>query len=367
MFEDFSRLLTSVPQLHSLAVQTFDPDFAFVEAHRWEAALPSHLLSFRFDLTITCPENLPHLELFLPFKSSFWLSRRWIVRCHLRDRGHYFRLFTVPSPISRILYWPDDEIRLDSDSAAAAAAAITIDYPKVTQLELWWNLSKPIQCLCSHVQSVQLYGANDDSDEPIHPDVDQILRSASLKHLIINENLPVSPMRFASALVRSSTRVNRLTCSWNWLHPIVDRKENEWICFLITMRIRQLTVMNNEIFHFNGALIAFCRTFVNVERLTMRLESLDDFLFIVNTLKQLVSLEIDLPCAILTMSTEINEWLREKSSLDNFVVHKQPITLETYKILLWIGSRRASAESEGNEGFDVKHPLIDEHLTQRST
>ncbi|CAF2729678.1 unnamed protein product [Rotaria sp. Silwood2] len=127
----------------------------------------------------------------------------WFVQCRLRDRGRFFRLSTIQSPIITILYWPDGEVLLDS-------TAITV-YPNVTHIELWWNLLKSAQAICLHVRSIQLYGAGNYKDVPVHPNIFVILQNPLIEYIIINDNLPIIHIRFASILSKSSNNIQTLT------------------------------------------------------------------------------------------------------------------------------------------------------------
>jgi hypothetical protein len=326
--------MRSVPQLHSLSVEALNPDLPFLEAHCWEIVLPSNLSSFRFDLTMTSLVNPDHVELLEAFKSQFWLSRGWFVQCHLRDRGRFFRLSTIQSPIITILYWPDDEVLLGTTTTAV--------YSNVTHIELWWNLSKSIHAICPNVRSIQLYDPNNDRDEPIYPDVYDILQLSSLEHLIINNNLPITQIRFASALIKSSNNVHILTCPTRWLRVMLDDKRYEWICLLVTIRIRKLIIIDDETVLSDTDLIALCRTFINLQEIAMKMVSVQDLVFLLNTLGQLTMANIELPNNALETVTDITEWIQENTVLLNFVVRKQVTTLNTCKLILWIGSRHTS-------------------------
>jgi len=343
-----------VPQLHLLSLEALNPDLAFLDAHRWETALPPNLSSFRFDLTMTLPENPDHLQLLEPFKSQFWLSRGWFVQCRLRDRGRFFRLSTIQSPIITFFYWPDDEVLLDSTT--------TTIYPNVTHIDLWWNLSKSTQSICPNVRSIQLYGAGNDKDEPFHPNVCNILQCPSLEHIIINNNLPITQIRFASVLLKSSDHIQMLTCSTRWLHLILESKQYEWICLLITIHIRKLIIADDDMVLSGTDLIAFCRTFINLQEITMKMESTQDLLFLLNTLKQLSMATIKLPRIVLENVTDITKWIQENTILVDFIVHKQVTTLDTCKLILWIGLHRTSNSSETRNDFFLKHPIINQHI-----
>ncbi|CAF1182101.1 unnamed protein product [Rotaria sordida] len=334
-FDEFASFLRNLTELHSLSLEALNPEIDFLEAHRWETVLPSKLSSFRFDLTMTLPNNPNHLELLQSFKSQYWISRSWFVQCHLRDRGRFFRLSTVQSPIITILYWPDDELLLDTTT-------ITV-YPNVTHIELWWNLSKSTQAICPNVCSIQLYGVGNNRDEPIHPNIIDILQNPSLKHIIINNDLPITHSRFVSILEKSSDNIQTLTCSIHWLLFILEeRQQYEWICQLIKMRIRKLIVNNDEIILSNTNLIAFCRTFINLEEITIKMGSKEDLFFLLNTLEKLTMAKIELPCISLAGITDDRKMIEHNTILVNFVIYKQIISLDTSKLILWIGSRRTS-------------------------
>lgn len=326
--------MRTVPQLHSLSVEALNPDLAFLEAHRWETTLPSNLSSFRFDLTMTLPANPNHVELLEPFKSQFWLSRGWIVQCHLRDQGRFFRLSTIKSPIITLLYWPDDEVLLGTTTKAV--------YSNVTHLELWWNLSKPTHAICPNVRSIQLYDGDNDRDESFHPDVYDNLQHSSLEHIIINNNLPITQTRFASVLIKSSNNVDMLTCPTRWLRLMLEDKRYEWICLLVTIRIRKLIIINDDSVLSDIDLIAFCRTFINLQEITTNMVSVQDLFFLLNTLEQLTMTNIELPNNTLEIVTDITKWIQENTILLDFVVRKQVTTLNTCKLILWIGSRHAT-------------------------
>ncbi len=346
-----------MPQLHSLSLEAINPDLAFLEAHRWETIVPPNLISFRFDLTMTLSPNPDHLELLEPFKTQFWLSRGWFVQCHLRDQGRYFRLSTTQSPIITILYWPDDEVLVGSTTTAV--------YSNVTHVELWWNLSKSTQAICPNVRSIQLYGGGgSDQNEPFHPNVCDILQCPSFEHIIINDNLPITQTRFASVLVKSSDNVHMLTCSAHWLHLILEYKQYEWICLLITIRIRKLIIVDGELVLSHTELIAFCRTFINLQEITMKMESAQDLFFLLNILKQLTMATITLPRIALENVTDIVKWIQENTTLVDFIAFTQEITLETCKLNLWIGSRCTSNSLEIRNHLVLKHPIINRYISE---
>ncbi len=328
---------------------------AFLEAHRWETVLPSNLSSFRFDLTMTLPENPNHLELLEPFKSQFWLSRGWFVQCRLRDGGRFFRLSTLQSPIISILHWPDDEVLLGSTTTAV--------YSNVTHIELWWNLSKSTESICPNVRSIQLYGPGNDN-EPFHRNVCDILQCPSLEHIIINDNPPISQVRFASVLLKSSDNVHILTCSTGWLQPILEYKRYEWICLLITIRIRKLIITDGENILSHLDPIAFCRTFINLQEIIVQLESAQDLFLLLNTLGQLTTATLTLPSITLQNVTDITKWIQENTILVDFVARTRAITLDTCKLILWIGSRHISNSSQTRNNLHLKHPIINQYILE---
>lgn len=344
-----------MPQLHSLSIEALNPDLAFLEAHLWEMVLPPNLYSFRFDLTMTLAVNPNHLELLEPFKSQFWLSRGWFVQCRLRDRGRYFRLSTVKSPIITILYWPDDEVLLDSTT--------TTIYSHVIHLELWWNLSKSTEAICPYVRSIQLYGATNNIVEPFHPNVCKILQCSSLEHIFINDNLSISQIRFASVLLKSSDNVHTLTCSIRWLHTMLEDRQYEWICLLITTRIRKL-IINDETELADTDLIAFCRTFINLKEITIKVGSTQAFFFLLNTLEQLTMVNIKLPCTALDNVTDVTQWIQKNTILADFVLRTQAITAGNCKIILWIGSRRISNLSQTRNDYFLKHAITNQYILE---
>ncbi len=345
-----------MPQLHSLSVEALNPDLAFLEAHQWEIALPLQLHSFRFDLTMTLTENPNHLDLLESFKSEFWVSRGWFVQCRLRDRGRYFRLSTVQSPIITVLHWPDDEVLLDSTATAR--------YSNVTHIELWWNLSKSTQSICPNVRSIQLYGARNENNEPFHENICDLLQYPSLEHIIVKNNLPITPSRFASVLAKSSSNVHMLTCSPQWLCSILDDKQYGWICLLITMRIRKLIIATGGAVTKSIDLIAFCRTFINLQEITMDMVSAQDLFFLLNTAKQLTMASITLPKTDVNNITNITQWIQENTILLDFVVHKREIDVYTCKLIFWIGSRRTSNSPRTTNDLYLKHPIINQHISE---
>ncbi|CAF4682647.1 unnamed protein product, partial [Rotaria sp. Silwood2] len=350
IFDNFAWLLRSLTELHSLSLEALNPELEFLQAYRWETVLPSKLFSFRFDITMTLPTNPDHLELLEPFKSQYWISRGWFVQCRLRDRGRFFRLSTIQSPIITILYWPDDEILLDS--------TITAVYSNVTHIELWWNLSKSTQAICPNVRSIQLYGAGNNKDEPVHPNILAILQNPSLEHIIINNNLPITHIRFASILGKSSDNIQTLTCSANWLLLMLEDKQFEWICLLTTMRIRKLIVNADDYIVSNTNLIAFCRTFINLQEITMKMKSKEDFIFLLNTLENLTMANIELPSIALDNITNNMKFIEENTILVDFVIRKQVISLDTCRLILWIGSRRTSNLQQTKSDLYLQHPII---------
>ena len=319
-FDEFSRLLTRLSSLRSLAIEGKTLQVDFLDARRWEETLPKTLRSFRFDLMIIQEDDHPEARLLLEaFKRPFWISRRWFVRCHLRDQGRYTRLSTVHSPTIRTLFWPDDELLLDPTT--------TIVYPRVTDLHLWWNVARSAQVECPRLQSVHLYGATENPEEPIHPEIVELLRIPSLRHLLVEENLPLGQQRFGGLLSQCSSNVDRLTCSTDWLRPILVGKDFERICLLLTLRIRRLTLTGDGF-----DLVAFARTFVNLEELTMKLPSMDQLRFLLNALRRLTKVEVEFPPGIV-------DRIDNETTLDGFLVQKSTNS----RLTLWIGSRRTSS------------------------
>jgi hypothetical protein len=304
---------------------------------------------------MTLPDNPNHIELLERFKSKFWLCRGWFVQCHLRDRGQFFRLSTVQSPIINILYWPDDEVLLGPTT--------TILYSNVTHIELWWNLSKSTQAICPNVRTIRLYGADDGSNEPFHPNVCDILQCPSLEHIIIDDNVPITQERLAAVLAKSSNNVQILTCSTHWLLVLLEDQQYEWICLLLTMRIRKLIVNDDEIVLFGRNVIAFCRTFIHLQEITIKMESTQDLFLLLNTLEQLTMANIELN-VLLDDEIYITKWLQENTILVDFVVRKQITTRNTCKLILWIGSRRASNSSVTTNDLYLKHPIINRYIAK---
>ncbi|CAF2977628.1 unnamed protein product [Rotaria sp. Silwood2] len=103
----------------------------------------------------------------------------------------------------RKYYTTYGEVLLDS-------TAITV-YPNVTHIELWWNLLKSAQAICLHVRSIQLYGSGNYKDVPVHPNIFVILQNPLIEYIIINDNLPIIHIRFASILSKSSNNIQTLT------------------------------------------------------------------------------------------------------------------------------------------------------------
>ncbi|CAF1009097.1 unnamed protein product [Rotaria sp. Silwood1] len=355
VFDDFARLLRSLTELHSLSLEALNPELEFLQARRWETVLPLKLSVFRFDLTMTLPSNPDHLELFEPFKSQYWVSRGWFVQCRLRDRGRFFRLSTIQSPIITILYWPDDEVLLDSST--------TTVYSNVTHIELWWNLSKSTQAICPNVRSIQLYGAGNSKDEPVHRNIFDILQNPSLEHIIINDNLPITHTRFASIFDISSDNIQTLTCSARWLLSMLEHKQYEWICLLTTIRIRKLIINSDDIIVSETNLIAFCRTFINLHEITMKMKSKEDLFFLLNILENLTMANIELPSIAFDNITDNRKLIEENTILVDFVVRKQIISLDTCRLILWIGSRRISNLQRTRSDLYLKHPIIHQHLS----
>ncbi|UJR24781.1 hypothetical protein I4U23_006155 [Adineta vaga] len=357
VFDHFALFLGHTPQLHTLIIEALNPDLPFLEAHRWETILPVNLSSFRFNFAMSLQENPDHLPLFKAFQNNFWISRNWFVRCHLRDHGQYFRLSTTQSSINTILYWPDDEILLDS-------TLIDI-YPHVTHIELWWNLSKSTQSICPHVRSIQFYGANNTEIEPIHPNVCDLLQTPSFQHIIINHNSPISPTRLASLLVKSSDHVHILTCTTDWLHSLFETRDYEWICLLMTMRIRKLILnKESELILSRADLISFTRSFLNLQELTIRLLSTEEMFFILNILRQLTMANIELPNTSLENITDLTEWIQQNTIFHNFTVQKQIIDSNSSKILLWIGSHHDINLLGRNHHLYSNHPIIKEQILE---
>lgn len=342
-------LLRSLSELHSLSLEALNPETDFLKAYQWETALPLKLASFRFDLTMTLPVNPNHVELLEPFKSKFWLSRGWLVQCHLRDQGHYFRLSTVRSPLITILYWPDDEILFDSTTEAI--------YPSVNHVDLWWNLSKPTGARCPNVRSIQFYGAGNNNDEPIHPNVLEMIQYPSFEHIIINDNLPIDHIRFASILGNSSNNINTLTCSARWLMTMFNTKQYEWICLLTTLYIRKLIITSGETIWSDMNLIGLCRTFINLQEITMKMESKRDLFFLLNTLENLTMANIEIPDDDLNDVNDYKKLIEENTILTDFVVSQYTASLNTSKLIFWIGSRRTLDRMQ-NTNYLYLHNLI---------
>ncbi|CAF1502753.1 unnamed protein product [Rotaria magnacalcarata] len=331
VFDDFARVLRSLTQLHSLSIEALTPRVEFLEARRWETALPSNLSLFRFDLTMTLPVNPDHVELLEPFKSQFWVSRGWFVQCRLRDGGGFFRLSTVQSPIISILYWPDDEELLGS--------TVTAVYSNVTHVELWWNLSRTAHATCPNVRSIQFYGSGNDIEEPIQANILEMLQNPSFEHIIINDNIPINHTRFALILSKASDNMSILTCSGVWLTTMLEFQQYEWICLIAAMRLRKLIITDGYFIFSNTSLVAFCRTFINLREITMKIESKEDLFFLLNTLENLTMANITLPSTVFDDMTDYRKMIEENTILDNFVVRKQTTSTDICKLLLWIGSR----------------------------
>ncbi|CAF2745227.1 unnamed protein product [Rotaria sp. Silwood2] len=354
LFDDFAWILRNLTELESLSLEALNPDIGFLEAHRWETVLPAKLSSFRFDLTMTLPTNPDHLQLLEPFKSQYWVSRCWFVQCRLRDRGRFFRLSTIKSPIVTILNWPDDEVLLDSPS--------TTVYSNVTHIELWWNLSKSAQAICPNVRSIQFYGAVNDQNEAVHPNIVDILQNSSLEHIIINDNLPINHIRFATILYKSSNNIEMLTCSTRWLLFMLEYKQYEWICLLTIMRIRKLVVNSDEhVLSFTN-LIAFCRTFINLQEITMKMETTEDMCFLLNTLENLTMANIELPNIVLSNITNNMRLIKDNTILVDFVIRKQVTSLDTCKLILWIGPRHNSDLARTRSDRYLQHPIIHQYM-----
>ncbi|CAF1116859.1 unnamed protein product [Adineta ricciae] len=355
-FPQFASFLRHVPQLHTLIIEALNPDLLFFDAHQWEANLSANLSSFRFDLTTTSPVGLDHLSLLKLFKSDYWTSRGWFVQCHTRDRGRFFRLSTSQSPIINLLYWPDDEILVDSTSI--------IRYPHVTYVELWWNLSKSTQSICPHVRSIQFYGANIGEIETIHPNVLDLLNASSFEHIIIDNDVPISPTRLAHLLAKSSDRVSILTCSTHWLHSLFETRDNECICLLLTMRIRKLILNNSDLVLSYADLISFARTFINLQEISMKLVSVEEMAFLLNVLRQLTMASIELPDTELRNITNLTQWIIENTVFRNFTIEKRAGGLDSSKILLWIGSHNRSNLYGTQHQLYSNHPIMKENILE---
>ena len=320
IFDDLVRLLSNLSSLRSLVVEGQSVQLAFVEAQRWEACLPRSLISFRFDLMVIQLDDLDPRALLEAFQSPFWLSRRWFVQCSLRDQGRYARLCTVHSPPARSLYWPDDEVLL-------ASTPTTLVYPRVVDLYLWWNVARAVGGRCPRLRTLHLHGITLNPDEDIHPEILELLRTPSLKHLVIEENSPLSQRRFISLLSQCSETVDQFTCSTAWLRPILDQKHYQRLSLLLALRLRHLTLRGVGL-----DLVAFSRTFLNLESLTLELSSLPDLLFLLHTLQRLTTLDVDfvLPPADLSVV---------ETNLTDVLVQQ----LSSSRWLIWLGGRLRSS------------------------
>lgn len=318
-----------MPQLHSLSVESLNPDSLFLEGHSWERILPSNLYSFRFDFTMTLPLKPDPVQLLPTFQSQFWISRGWFVQCHLRDRGRYFRLSTIQSPIIHILYWPDDEILLGNP--------MTRTYPHVNHVELWWNLSKSTNAICPHIRSIQLYGMVDEDNQSIDPNICEFLQCQSLEHLIINNEYPITQTRFGSVLLQSSDHLHTLTCSTSWLQTLLEEKDHHWISSLISLRIKKFILIDDETILSQQNLHDFSRIFLHLQQLTISFPSEKHFFFLLNTLKQLTLINIQLTNHTLTNRTDLTTWIEQNTQLRDFTLRKQMLTVIRCQISLWIG------------------------------
>ncbi|CAF4319053.1 unnamed protein product, partial [Adineta steineri] len=196
------------------------------------------------------------------------------------------------------------------------------------------------------------------------PNICDLLQSSSLEHIIINNDLPITQSRFASVLIKSTNNVDKLTCSTNWLHFMLQYKKYEWICFLVTIRIRKLILVGEEATLSHNDLIAFSRTFINLEEITIKLDSSEDMFFLLNILRQLTMANIELPNITINNETDITKWIKENTILRDFIVQTQTTTLDTCKIILWIGSRETTNSLTSNDNLYLKHSIIDKYISE---
>jgi hypothetical protein len=158
---------------------------------------------------------------------------------------------------------------------------------------------------------------------------------------MINNNQPITQERLGTVLVESSNNVHILTCFGHWLLVMLEDEEYEWICQLLSIHIRKLIVADHEVILSDRNLIAFCQTFMNLQEITMELDTPQDLFFLLNTLKQLTMANITLRVR-LNDEIHITKWLQQNTILVDFIARKEITEANTSKIILWIGSRRTS-------------------------
>src|SRR5690606_3271609 len=115
-------------------------------------------------------------------------------------------------------------------------------------------------------------------------------------------------------LLESSNNVYILTCSAQWLVIILEKEKYEWICQLLSMRIRKLILDDNEIVLSDRNLMKFCQTFINLKELTMEIETPHDLFFLLNNLKNLTKANIEL-LTVLNDNIQINKWIQDNTIL----------------------------------------------------
>jgi hypothetical protein len=80
---------------------------------------------------------------------------------------------------------------------------------------------------------------------------------------------------------------------------------------------------------------------MNLQEITMELDTPQDLFFLLNTLKQLTMANITLRVR-LNDEIHITKWLQQNTILVDFIARKEITEANTSKIILWIGSRRTS-------------------------
>ncbi|CAF4449537.1 unnamed protein product, partial [Adineta steineri] len=110
--------------------------------------------------------------------------------------------------------------------------------------------------------------------------------------------------------------------------------------------------------------IAFSRTFINLEEITIKLDSSEDMFFLLNILRQLTMANIELPNITINNVTDITKWIKENTILLNFIVQTQTTALDTCKIILWIGSRETTNSLTSNDNLYLKHSIINKYISE---
>ncbi len=96
----------------------------------------------------------------------------------------------------------------------------------------------------------------------------------------------------------------------------------------------------------------------------MDMVSAQDLFFLLNTVEQLTMASITLPKTDVNNVTNITQWIQQNTILLDFVVHKQETDLYTCKLIFWIGSRRTSKSLRTTNDLYLKHPIINQHISE---